>query len=146
MDGGRHVAGVARCRRLLDRERARSRDAGGARIQARGHRPPDTTIRVLVWHGSNAHSHPLKHHRPCLQPYALKKNPFSSVLPSSGGCKGIAAGAFSLVAAARAAAFTAVALGPLDALVALAPRSRACIVVGVARCVRVRPLARGAKG
>eukprot|EP00962_Isochrysis_galbana_P028255 scaffold8901_cov115-Isochrysis_galbana.AAC.6 len=27
MDGGRHVAGVARCRRLLDRERARSRDA-----------------------------------------------------------------------------------------------------------------------
>eukprot|EP00962_Isochrysis_galbana_P023206 scaffold6976_cov118-Isochrysis_galbana.AAC.3 len=58
---------------------------------------------------------------------------------------GIAAGAFGLVAAAGAAAFTAVALGPLDAL-ALAPRSRARIVVGVARRVRVRPLARGAEG
>eukprot|EP00962_Isochrysis_galbana_P027286 scaffold8570_cov111-Isochrysis_galbana.AAC.1 len=29
-----------------------------------------TPLRVLVWHGSNAHSHPLKHHQPCLQPYA----------------------------------------------------------------------------
>eukprot|EP00962_Isochrysis_galbana_P051503 scaffold22940_cov160-Isochrysis_galbana.AAC.1 len=27
---------------------------------------PQTPLRVLVRHGSHAHSHPLKHHRPCL--------------------------------------------------------------------------------
>eukprot|EP00962_Isochrysis_galbana_P046250 scaffold18543_cov140-Isochrysis_galbana.AAC.5 len=38
----------------------------GGRIQRVA--APQTPLRVLVGHGSNAHSHPLKHHRPCHPP------------------------------------------------------------------------------
>eukprot|EP00962_Isochrysis_galbana_P013331 scaffold3801_cov124-Isochrysis_galbana.AAC.1 len=40
-------------------------DGWGEDAKGAAHQTP---LRVLVWHGSNAHSHPLKHHRPCHPP------------------------------------------------------------------------------